>query len=112
MTLIGGIRIELERCPDFGRRSEFANIESRTHDSDDDMWVSAERNLLSDDVRIAREATRPETVADEGGLFAIGQIFFARERASFNNRCAEEFEVIRRHLRRLQLFGDFATGVI
>src|SRR5207253_5911365 len=112
MTLIGGVRIELECCPDFGRRAELANVESRTYDSDDDVRISTERNLFPDDVRIACKAPRPQAVADEGDLFAVRQIFFARERASFNNRSAEEIEVIRGHLRRLELFGNFTTRVI
>src|SRR5438093_8787928 len=112
MTLIRSVRVELERCPDFGRRTELANVESRTHDSDDDVRISAERNLLSDDVRIACKAPRPEAVADECDLFAIRQVFFRREHASFNNRRAEKFEIIRGHVRRFQLFGDFTTGVM
>ena len=112
VTLIDGVRIELERDPEIGLLSELRDVELRADDADDDEWIAAERDRLADDAGIRRESPRPEAVAEHGHLLAARPIFFRRERAAHHHARPKQTEVVCADFSGAQLFGELPSRVV
>src|SRR6185503_1640795 len=105
VRLIDGIRIDLKRSPYIRRIEELRWIEVRGHHADHNVWISAQRNRLSDDAAIGCETTRPPSIRKDSDTRSVRTIFLRREGAS--NQCcpAKEVKERRADLPRVHLLG-------
>src|SRR5581483_1598268 len=80
--------------------------------SDDRIRFPAERNRFPENVRITREPPTPKAETDQSDFPAAGYIFLAAESTTSHDGCAKKFEVIRRNLRLMKLFGYRAARIV
>ena len=90
VALVGAVGVDLEGQPDVGFG---VGDEGLAEDSDDGVWLVAEREGAADDVGIASEFALPEAVADDDDFAAVGRVFLRGEGAAQHDGRAKEAEV-------------------
>jgi hypothetical protein len=109
--VVGTHRIDLERDPNIGRCIKLG-AESGTDDADNSVRLSAERDGLPDDRRVAREAALPQSVAQNGDAAGMRPIFRGCKRAPQNHRRAEETKISSGNVNGAHLFRVSAAGEV
>ena len=108
MAQVGAVGVDLEGEPDVGGRVE---LEGRTDDANDGVWLIAERKRGADDVGIAAELALPEPVADDDHVAGGGGVFLGREGAAEDDGRAEEAEIRFGDVNAVDLFRDLAGEI-
>ncbi len=103
VSLVAGVRIELERDPDVRVGEELLEIRRAIDHADDRVRYAAQRHHPTEHVRIAVEAPRPGLEAQDDGALAIRAILVLVEGPPHEHPRAEEAEEVARHAARAQL---------
>src|SRR5207249_1782873 len=81
-------------------------------DADHHMRIAAQRNGLTDNLRIGRKTPAPKAVAENDDFIAVGQILLRREGAAADRHRAEKAEIIGAYLRGLELLRKATAGQV
>src|SRR5205823_7140070 len=111
MSLVRRVRIELKQRPYLRRRSELPEIEMVQH-ADDRVGLAAERDRFAADLGIGVEPRFPESPSDDGDARATWPVFIGGERASREERRADEFEEVRRYAAGPELLRETPAGEV
>src|SRR5205807_1920027 len=94
-AVIARIWLYLKWEPHLGSLHKLLRIKVGREDPNHDIVVTAEGDCGTKNLRIAAEATNPESVAEHRNVSAMRPIFIKREGAASKDRCSKEVEEIR-----------------
>ena len=112
MALVGRVRVELKRCPYIALRREVAEVEIGTDDANHDMGFGAQRQALSDHLRITVKPPLPELLADHGHASAVREVFLRIEGSTLHDLRAEQLEEVGRRLSPAELLWEVAARMV
>ena len=74
-------------------------LEIRPHDPDDQVWIPAQVDGVSDDRRIPGEPSAPQVIAEQDDTVSAGPFIVRRERATQNRAHAKNGKEVGREAR-------------
>ena len=112
LAAVGGKRgVVLERRPEFGSGCEDV-LKVLVHDADDGVERVVEADLGADDAGVASEAALPESVAEDGDVWAAEDVVGGLKAAADDGRDAQDLEVVRADALSFEAFGLVAYCLV